>query len=597
MRALSVALVGLVCCAPALALGGVYEPVALTLAAAILVAAGVVALRRPPTRDALPFLLPFGVAVGATALQLVPLPPALLEALSPETARTWRVAGFVDARPLSLSPTATSHELVRALVLAGLFLAAASLAQHRRHARALLWILAALGAFEAAVALGHLATDSRAVLGLFEPRFQEFVPIGTFVNKNHAAGLLALALAPMIALGAAGGPRDRFLAGSLALLGLGVVFISGSRSGALAAFVGCAVPALVLTLRAQRRQLALAALLAAGLGAGAMLWFNRDVLARKMGDLDEPLENAKVLAWADAARVAAAFPATGIGRGAYQEVAPRWKTFPAPVRVTHPESWPLQFAAEWGLPVTGLLLVAAGWAAVRRLRAGRLDSTGLGAVSGLVAITVSNLADFNLEFLGTAAPAAVLLGVFAVRRDGGEARVPRAWPAAVFGAGGAALVAHALWAAPATFARVDAVMPTLDPATLARSAAVHPADYRIHLWRGRRSHARAPVEAALEYERAAFFDPWHPAPHVALARLHARAGRRALAAIAYRSGLERGARALDEVVAFLPSVDELARALPPEAATWRDAAAAARRAGNLSLAGALELRAAGLPKR
>jgi predicted Zn-dependent protease len=82
------------------------------------------------------------------------------------------------------------------------------------------------------------------------------------------------------------------------------------------------------------------------------------------------------------------------------------------VRLVYAESLPLQAAADWGVPVAGLLLalVLAGALQVGR-RLQDLDDIAIGAGCAVIAVLVHELADFGLEFPGVAFPTLVALGL------------------------------------------------------------------------------------------------------------------------------------------------------------------------------------------
>ncbi|HEX8155023.1 MAG TPA: hypothetical protein VF698_17955, partial [Thermoanaerobaculia bacterium] len=90
--------------------------------------------------------------IALAALQLVPLSPALLRSLSPESYAIWSDAGRVAAlggvtspaaRPISIDPDATLFELFRLIALFATFQTAALLVRDHRRRTALALVLAA----------------------------------------------------------------------------------------------------------------------------------------------------------------------------------------------------------------------------------------------------------------------------------------------------------------------------------------------------------------------------------------------------------------------------------------------------------------------
>jgi putative inorganic carbon (HCO3(-)) transporter len=136
------------------------------------------------------------------ALQLLPLPPSLLGALSPESEAIWRTASRVanlagvatsTAHPISVDPHATAFELFRIGALLATFTAVALLV--RTHARrvALASVLCATAIFESLYGLREAAMQRYEIWGWVNRLIFNRVT-GTFVNPNHFAHYLAIVL-------------------------------------------------------------------------------------------------------------------------------------------------------------------------------------------------------------------------------------------------------------------------------------------------------------------------------------------------------------------------------------------------------------------
>lgn len=110
-------------------------------------------------------------------------------------------------------------------------------------------------------------------------------------------------------------------------------------------------------------------------------------------------------------------PWLGTGRGTSVDLLPAVREDLDPVVFTHIESVPVTFIVEWG-PVFGgaLLLACVGWWG-RTLRVSK-DTGPRMLVLGILAVALQNCFDFNLEYLGVAAPFFAVAGSVAplVRR-------------------------------------------------------------------------------------------------------------------------------------------------------------------------------------
>jgi O-antigen ligase len=253
-------------------------------------------------------------------------------------------------------------------------------------------------------------------------------PFGPFVNRNHFAGWMAMAL-PLIvgyAIGLAleaSRPREGWrgllrwsvtvqahgvLVVSAAALAMGLALVvTGSRSGLASLAVGLVVVAAVMWHRLPSRGLRLAAaggVMAVLLAAVAWAGLNRtlDRFAPASRDL-----SSRMAAWADTVQIIDRFPWTGVGVGAYGDAMLVYQTGPRDVVYLQAHNDYLQLAAEGGLLV-GLpaivLLAVIVWQIWRRLANGQ-DSPltawiRVGAIGGLVAIAAQSLVEFSLQMPG-----------------------------------------------------------------------------------------------------------------------------------------------------------------------------------------------------
>ena len=136
------------------------------------------------------------------ALQLVPLPPSLLGALSPESEAIWRTASRVaalagsatsTAHPISVDPHATAFELFRIGALLATFVSMTLLVRTHARRMALAAVLCATGIFEALYGLREAAMQRYEIWGWVNRLIFNRVT-GTFVNPNHFAHYVAIVL-------------------------------------------------------------------------------------------------------------------------------------------------------------------------------------------------------------------------------------------------------------------------------------------------------------------------------------------------------------------------------------------------------------------
>lgn len=140
--------------------------------------------------------------LAVCALQLVPLPRALLATLSNESAVIWngasRAAAFAGAHPganhpITVDPQLTLVELLRLVALLATFLIAALLVRTQTRRRALATALCIGGLFQALYGFREAALGRYEIWGWVNKLIFHRVT-GTFVNPNHYGHYVAIVM-------------------------------------------------------------------------------------------------------------------------------------------------------------------------------------------------------------------------------------------------------------------------------------------------------------------------------------------------------------------------------------------------------------------
>lgn len=403
-------------------LGGVF-PWSVSVICIMASIAGIVASRRieiiSHTRGSAQLL--DWAAVGAlawTGLQLLPLPSWLVAFLVPETVDAWQSNALLygDSErswiPMSLDPGATRLEVAKGAAIVTVFLSARVFAaSHQR--RRILKAVAASAIALALVAFAHKLAGATRVFGLYEPVYASSRLLAPLMNENHLGGFMALATPILIGITVDARTIEKRIAwgsGAAACALAGV--LSFSRGAMLALAIGVTVFIVAYAVRLSRSQrsilqnrtvplLAMAALAITLVAVG----LEGSSLARELGNRQNIAP--KFEAAAAALPVIVSHPIAGVGRGGFAAafVAEQGTE----KRFFHPESLPVQWASEWGIPVALALLVIILWSIGRGFRL-RRSYAHLGGLAGLLAIGIQQMADFSLEVLGVAVAAAAVLG-------------------------------------------------------------------------------------------------------------------------------------------------------------------------------------------
>lgn len=359
------------------------------------------------------------------AIQLVPLPPSVLRALSPGSYAAHFIPPMAGGHwaPLTASPTGTVQSWLFFAGVHGLVITLFGLSTPARSGRTtlLFWGMAAVGTLLAVEGLVQAASaHPNWLYGVFPiPGIgsHERGVFGPYYNRDHYSNLIAIAASVAAGLLAKRIPRDGApplrsmvdspdFPGSLALgAGLVIMFAasaaSGSRGGLVAIGAGVLVGLSSPFLARPRLALGSAILL-------LVVFFGTGVPSaiERMTDVD--FEASRLMVWRDTLRLIRFFPVFGCGIGAF---APAYWPYQRVVRF---EYWPhahneyLQWVLEAGLVgvVMALYGTRAAWRAAPRVVR---NEEVRPALAGLTAALVHALVECSLRIPANAAWTAVLL--------------------------------------------------------------------------------------------------------------------------------------------------------------------------------------------
>lgn len=429
----------------ALAFGGVYSwaywPLAIVCQAVGLL--GIASERRRADGGNRALRVAFLIAGGAIMAQLVPLPFTAISTLSPSTPGLVEqlrpsLGTYLAASPLSIQPPLTSRALVLFTSFALLLFGTARLASLGT-ARVMIGGISVLGLVLALAGIVQHATFNGRIYGIWTSEMGG-TPFGPFVNRNHFAGWMLLAIPLSLGLlcadlargmrGVKPAWRDRvlwlasadanrliLLAGAITVMSLSLV-LTLSRSGivslslvlALVGWFALKVSTSRLKKAAAGAYVVLLALLVVGL-------VGTEVIASRFAAADWSELNERRGAWADAWRIASTFPVAGTGLNTYGTATLFFQQYDLDQHYVQAHNDYLQLAAEGGLLVVIPALVCAGLFArdVRRRfhEDGGSSSYWLraGAVAAVLAMALQETVEFSLQMPGNAALFAVVCGI------------------------------------------------------------------------------------------------------------------------------------------------------------------------------------------
>ena len=443
------------------AFGSVYPwaYVPLALASAIVGVLGVTTGTRPVLAGSRPMWWALVGIVIIGLVQLVPLPFSLLAIVSPGTIDYLRrsdltfalgansVSGTapVLSHAISLAPALTVRAL--ALLLAPALLIAGLTRSLSRTAAFILstgivviGTAVALIGITQKIVLGDHAFGGMRIYGFWQPESLLTTPFGPFVNKNHFAGWMLMAIPVAIGLAASGvanaqsrlrgrglrsflvwssepeGGRSMLFLLAAAFMTLSL-FMTGSRSG-----MTCLAVVLAALLFAGRRRMSFQMTAVMGvcvaLGTAALLqWASADAALQRFGDSSASLAS-RLNIWHSALGTLRLFPWFGSGLDSFGTLMLVYQPEPRGVRYVEAHNDYLQLLVEGGV-LTFALAIVAIISLVRCIRS-RFDAgddgaeghwVRVGAATGLLAIALQSFVEFSLQMPGNTALCAVLIAV------------------------------------------------------------------------------------------------------------------------------------------------------------------------------------------
>ncbi len=339
-----------------------------------------------------------------TLIQALPLPCGVVDILAPGSAHATRELNRLTPDlpaqmcTLSFDHGATLWAVPWTSALLSMLVASSVLVQFG-YRRDLIRAIAGSTVGMALVALAHRLMGATSVYGLYRPSYAHARLLAPIMNENHLGAFLAMGVPLTIALGL---QRARpkpvraawffcaALTGSVAMLTLsrGAVTMLAIELLVFGGFLLVRGPRMGLKKPAIAAMLSVMAVIVAlgGYAAG------HEVAEEfRTGGMD------KLQLIAKAVRFVFRAPVFGHGRGAFGSA------FAAAAgglgRAEFAENLPVQWAADWGVPMAVLVLGWAGWW-VARAMCNEDTTLGAACLTALGALVLQNLVDFSIDMTG-----------------------------------------------------------------------------------------------------------------------------------------------------------------------------------------------------
>ena len=359
-----------------------------------------------------------------TIVQIVPLPEQLLTVISPATMNTYK--GFLDSTEsrwltLSLYPNATREELVKLLSYSALFFVIINHYRTVEQIKGIVRLVAYMGSFMVIFAVIQKMTWNGS-LYWFYPLREGLNPTGPYINRNHFAGYMEMAIPLALGLLVYKSAKiqtlshlplakriahllDRKELPPLTFLSLGIlimsagVFFSMSRGGITGFMVSVLFfTAMIRTRRILRKKAWPLTLL------GITLFFA--VIMATWSQIEGRFEEAnihRIDVWKDTVHIVRDFPVFGTGLGTFNNIYPHYQTKYPQFLFDHAHNDYIEILTDTGfvgfIIVAGIVITFFS-TVIRRWRIRHntfAQCIGIGVISSCVAIAVHSFMDFNLH--------------------------------------------------------------------------------------------------------------------------------------------------------------------------------------------------------
>jgi O-antigen ligase/tetratricopeptide (TPR) repeat protein len=376
----------------------------------------------------IPGIVPLVLFLAYVLMQLVPLPAGVVGFLSPKThamyAETVAAAGPPGWIPLTIGKKATLMEFFRIAAGGAVYVLTVQLLWRRRLLRKTIFVVVVFSSCLAFLGiLQHILSGDR-IFWLREIP-DDASPFGPFVNRNHYAGLMEMVFPLGLGLLLFYGPRsgdgslhrkisdifshersgNHILMLFCAVLIATSVFVSLSRGGIASMCLSMAFFVWFLGRGTAGRRFGVIAfvIVLTALSAG---WFGWEAVFERFGGTitgGGGVVASRPTIWKDSLEIIKDFPLIGSGLGSFALIYPMYRSFSGFSVATHAHNDYVELLSEGGI----IAFLLAGWfifsvlfgsyASLRRRNVANSAHVFIGCVTGVVAMLIHSLADFNLH--------------------------------------------------------------------------------------------------------------------------------------------------------------------------------------------------------
>lgn len=387
-----------------------------------------------------PLNIPLCLVIGVILFQITPLPSWLIACISPSTHKLYLsilASGYeATTRTISIYPWASTRELYKLLAYVGIFFLAIYHFRDRVWLNRLVKAVVTTAFFVAVIGLLQHYTVPDKIYGFRDASYAH--PFGPYVNRNHFAGYMEMAIFVAIGLLLAQWRKIRLpegrwraylshweasiskeflLAFSVIVMAVALA-LSLSRGGIASSLVAVVFTGTMMLMRKRRSSFTVLVVLFS-CALFYLLWLGIGPVIERLSTVRywDTLEVSRIKIWHGSLDIIRDFLSLGTGLCTFVHIYPLYQTIESRAVFDHAHNDYLEFFSDlglvggvfvWGGLIWFLIWILKRWSERRHPY---VVGVCLGTVTGAVSLLLHSAVDFNLHIPANALLFFVLLAV------------------------------------------------------------------------------------------------------------------------------------------------------------------------------------------
>jgi len=391
-----------------------------------------------------PGLLPLCLLLLYIAFQLIPLPPAILRFIAPSTNDLYQNTLYVFEPgqwvTLTIHKKATIMEFFRIASYASFYVLTIQFLAKKEYLTKTIMIIVVFASILSFFSiLQHILSNNKIYWIRQLPQGANSL-FGPYVNRNHYAGLMEMVFPLILSLFLFYKPQVRYsslrekitgmfnlqktniylLLGFVAVLVATSIFLTLSRSGIVSLCLSLVFWGGMFLLKGVDKKKGLIIIVICVLVVLSVGWFGWEPIVERFEKIRTPqgeITELRLVVWQDSWNIIREFPIFGTGLGSYQYIYPRYRTIKGDAVLDHAHSDYIELLSDGG----GIILILCSWflfEVVFRSYTVLLNRHEIysryifiAGVTGIIAILMHSITDFNLQIGANGLYFSFLLGL------------------------------------------------------------------------------------------------------------------------------------------------------------------------------------------